>query len=99
MALICTDDDLPSLINVDPYESDCEYFPPRNCFVRVEDDHRLKVSGIGKVQISNIKSEINSVIVLTNVLHVPPLSKCLISVSALDDKGCTLTFSDGKCKA
>ena len=35
----------------------------------------------------------------TDVLHVPDLTKCLISVSALDNKRCSLTFQGGTYKA
>ena len=76
-----------------------DYTPLHDRFVRVGDDHRLKVAGKGKVKVSNIQSQINSSLIFTDVLHVPSLSKCLISVSALDDKGCTLTFGHGKCTA
>ena len=65
-----------------------EYEELQGRFVRVGDDYQLPALGKGKVQVSNVKSEVNSTIVFTDVLHVPELSKCLISVSDLDDKGC-----------
>ena len=49
--------------------------------------------------INLIRSDVNPAIVLTDVLFVPSLTKCLISVSALNDKGCSLTFVNGRCKA
>jgi len=76
-----------------------EYEPLQNRFVRVGDDFKLKAEGKGRVKVSNIASQVNPTIIFTDVLHVPALSKSLISVSALDDKGCTLTFGGGKCKA
>ena len=57
------------------------------------------MAGIGKVKVNNIESQINSTLIFTDTLHVPSLIKSLISVSALDDKGCTVTFGAGKCKA
>ena len=75
-----------------------DYVPLHNKFVRVGDDRKLPVLGKGTVALTNVKSDINSTVSLTETLHVPGLKKSLISVSALDDHGCTINFRKGKCE-
>jgi len=74
-----------------------EYQPMHGRFITLGNDYRLPVLGKGKVLLQNVLSQINSTITLSDTLHVPELSKSLISVSALDDKGMEVIFDSGEC--
>ena len=63
-------------------------------YVHLGDDHRIEAEGIGNIKIS---SDTDDDILVTGVYYVPSLAASLLSVSALDKKGATISFSGGLC--
>ena len=82
-------------------DRDCflDFTPVHGKFIRLGNDYKLPVAGKGTVLLQNVMSEINPSISLSDTLYVPKLSKCLISVSALDDKNMKVIFDEDECKA
>ena len=59
------------------------------------DDRKARIIGHGKVK---LKLQGGRVRTLTGVLHIPALSRNLISVSKLDDAGVKTVFEKDTCK-
>ena len=58
----------------------------------------LNVLGHGSVsfEIENVRARKSHKLVVSNVLHVPDLKECILSVSTLDKKGMEVTTANGK---
>nr|GEW35381.1 transposase, mutator type [Tanacetum cinerariifolium] len=69
-----------------------DYNPMRDHEVILDNDDHLDVAGIGTVV---IRFDTDKVLTLSNVLHIPKISKCYVSVAKLDDLGYFITFVDG----
>ncbi|GJX02565.1 mutator type transposase [Tanacetum coccineum] len=69
-----------------------DYNPMRDHEVILDNDDHLEVAGIGTVV---IRFDTDKVLTLSNVLHIPKISKCYVSVAKLDDLGYIISFVDG----
>ena len=69
-----------------------DYNPMRDHEVILDNDDHLDVAGIGTVV---IRFDTHKVLTLSNVLHIPKISKCYVSVAKLDDLGYIMSFVDG----
>jgi hypothetical protein len=61
--------------------------------VTLGDDYQYSIKGIGE---SNYKLDSENSITMKDILYVPGLRKNLLSISALDKKGYTVSFIDGE---
>jgi len=61
--------------------------------IEMGDDGRYSATGIGTI---SFERESGKPFVLKEVMHVPGLTKNLISVAMLEDKGYDVVFSEGK---
>ena len=66
-----------------------------NLEIVLGDDMKYPVKGVGNV---SLKLNQGNTIHLQDVLYVPDLKKNLVSISAMEDKGYKVTFSDGKVR-
>jgi hypothetical protein len=64
-----------------------------NLVIELGDDRRYKAQGVGTV---SFQRESGKPLCFSDVLYVPGLTKNLISVSTLEDKGYEVTFRKGK---
>lgn len=71
-----------------------DYNPMSDHEVILDNDDHLDVAGIGTVV---IRFNTHKVLTLSNVLHIPKISKCYVSVAKLDDLGYFMSFVDGIC--
>lgn len=69
-----------------------DYNPMSDHEVILDNDDHLDVAGIGTVV---IRFDTHKVLTLSNVLHIPKISKCYVSVAKLDDLGYIMSFVDG----
>ena len=69
-----------------------EAYEPSSGNVLMENNHLCKVAGVGSVKIKFHDRKIRK---LTGVRHIPDLSKNLISLGSLEEKGCKFQ-SDGE---
>ena len=73
-----------------------EMVKPRE--INVGDGHGLSAIGVGTVRIAlKISRSITRYALLKNVLHVPEISKSLISVRAATDNGLMVVFGKTRC--
>ena len=61
--------------------------------VSLRDDYQYLVKGIGE---SSYKLDSGTSMKMKEVLYVPSLKKNLLSISALNKKGCRVSFIDGQ---
>ena len=66
-----------------------------NLEIVLEDNMKYPVKGVGNV---SLKLNQGNTIHLQYVLYVPDLKKNLVSISAMEDKGYKVIFSDGKVR-
>ena len=66
-----------------------------NLEIILGDDMKYPVKGVGNI---SLKLNQGNMIHLQDVLYVPDLKKNLVSISAMEDKGYKVTFSDGKVR-
>ena len=66
-----------------------------NLEIVLGDNMKYPVKGVGNV---SLKLNQGNMIHLQDVLYVPDLKKNLVSISAMEDKGYKVTFSDGKVR-
>ncbi|PWA92534.1 hypothetical protein CTI12_AA074830 [Artemisia annua] len=71
-----------------------DYNPMKDHEVILDNNDHVDVAGIGTVV---IRFTTGKVLTLSNVLHIPQISKCLVSVSKLDDLGYSMSFGGGGC--
>ena len=64
--------------------------------VVIGDDANYTVKGSGA---TSLQLETNDTLHLSDVLYVPSMKRNLVSISALEDKGYKVAFSDGKVLA
>jgi hypothetical protein len=64
-----------------------------NLVIELRDDRRYKAQGVGTIL---FKRELGKPLWFFNVLYVMGLTKNLISVSTLEDKGYEVTFRKGR---
>jgi hypothetical protein len=65
-----------------------------NLVIEIEDDKRYKAQGVGTV---SFQRELGKPLWFADVIYVPGLTKNLISVSTLENKGYEVTFRKGRC--
>jgi hypothetical protein len=62
--------------------------------VKLGDDSRITVTGIGSVRLW-----VNGIVqVITNVYYIPELKNNLLSIGQLQEKGLTILIQNGTCK-
>ena len=61
--------------------------------VALGDDYQYPIKGIGE---ASYKLDSGTPMKMKEVLYVPGLKKNLLSISALDKKGCSVAFIDGQ---
>ncbi|GJW58354.1 ribosomal protein [Tanacetum coccineum] len=69
-----------------------DYNPMKDHEVILDNKDHLDVAGIGTVV---IRFDTDKVLTLSNVLHIPKISKCYVSVAKLDDLGYIISFVSG----
>ncbi|PWA67773.1 hypothetical protein CTI12_AA314190 [Artemisia annua] len=71
-----------------------DYNPKRNHEVILDNNDRVDVAGIGTVV---LRFTTGKVLTLSNVLHIPQISQCLVSVPKLDVLGYIMSLGSGGC--
>lgn len=70
-----------------------DFNPIETYSISLADNSEIEAKGIGTVR---IKVKHNDYVDLSNTLYVPNLGKNLLSLSAIDKKGCNVLFANGK---
>nr|KYP39779.1 Retrovirus-related Pol polyprotein from transposon TNT 1-94 [Cajanus cajan] len=79
-----------------PYKDLMKNFKTRNFGkVRLVDDEALEIAGMGDI---NLRTSIDTIWTLKDVIYIPRLKKMLISIDILDVQGYRVTFSDDQWK-
>src|SRR5712675_442660 len=81
--------------HITPHASDFSSYSKIKGAVRLGDKSTVAQEGVGSV---TIKTSEGYMITLSNVLHVPMINTCFISVSALEIKGSEIIFASGEAK-
>ncbi|GJW76044.1 ribosomal protein [Tanacetum coccineum] len=71
-----------------------DYHPKRNHELILDNNDHVDVAGIGTVV---LRFTTGKVLTLSNVLHIPGISNCLVSVSKLDVLGYIMSLGGGAC--
>ncbi|GKE08398.1 ribosomal protein [Tanacetum coccineum] len=71
-----------------------DYHPKRNHELILENKDHVDVAGIGTVV---LRFTTGKVLILSNVLRIPTISNCLVSVSKLDVLGYIISLGGGAC--
>nr|GEV96412.1 hypothetical protein CTI12_AA544960 [Tanacetum cinerariifolium] len=71
-----------------------DYNPMRNHELILDNNDHVDVARIGTVV---LRFTTCKVLTLTNVLHIPAISKCLVSISKVDVHGYIMSFGGGRC--
>ncbi|GJX28768.1 hypothetical protein Tco_0236847, partial [Tanacetum coccineum] len=71
-----------------------DYNPVINHEVILDNNDHVDVAGTGTVV---LRFTTGKVLTLSNVLHIPEISKCVVSVSKLDDLGYIVSLGTGGC--